>query len=222
MPRRRRRASSWRGSAARSPTASIAASTGSPHCYPSIVRVLVGSWIALVAMLAVFAGLIYATVYMVQSGAARLHPDARPGLCDRRRPAAGRRLAVADRRGRSSRRRRSSRTTPGRRQRGRLRRLLRRDLHQCQQCRRDLRGVQAVRRAARRPASPRSRSSAICSAACRASRRPSSSRCRRRRSAASAMPAASRCSCRSATAPTCARSCSLPTRSPARPTRRRG
>ena len=57
--------------------------------------------------------------------------------------------------------------------------------------------------------------------ACRASRRPSSSRCRRRRSAASAMPAASRCSSRSATAPTCGRSWRSPTRSPARPTRRR-
>ena len=41
------------------------------------------------------------------------------------------------------------------------------------------------------------------------------------RAAASAIPAASRCSCRSATAPTCGRSWRLPTRSRARPTRRR-
>ena len=37
------------------------------HFYAGIVRFLVGSWIALVATLAVFAGLIFATVYMAQS-----------------------------------------------------------------------------------------------------------------------------------------------------------
>ena len=79
-------------------------------------------------------------------GAARLHSVARPGLCDRRRPVAGRRLAVADRRGHPA----GVADHPedaGRRLRSRLRRLLRRDLHQRQQCRRDLRRVQAVRRA---------------------------------------------------------------------------
>ena len=69
------------------------------HFYAGIVRFLVGSWIALVATLAVFAGLIFATVYMAQSVPTRLHPDARPGLCDRRHPVARRRLAGADRRG---------------------------------------------------------------------------------------------------------------------------
>ncbi|WP_292131773.1 efflux RND transporter permease subunit, partial [Mesorhizobium sp.] len=37
------------------------------HWYSSIIRVLVGSWMAIAAMLAVFAALIYATVYMVQT-----------------------------------------------------------------------------------------------------------------------------------------------------------
>ncbi|TIV87403.1 MAG: efflux RND transporter permease subunit, partial [Mesorhizobium sp.] len=37
------------------------------HWYSSIIRVLVGSRIAITAMLAVFAALIYATVYMVQT-----------------------------------------------------------------------------------------------------------------------------------------------------------
>ncbi|MER8782003.1 multidrug efflux RND transporter permease subunit [Mesorhizobium sp. M1006] len=37
------------------------------HWYSSIIRVLVGSWITMAAMLAVFAALIYATVYMVQA-----------------------------------------------------------------------------------------------------------------------------------------------------------
>ena len=67
MSSQRRHASSWRAAAERWPTASTTASTGSSHVYARMVRVLVGSTIALVAMLAVFAGLIYATVHMLQT-----------------------------------------------------------------------------------------------------------------------------------------------------------
>ena len=167
-----------------------------------IVRLLVGSWIALARHARRLRRAHLRHRLHGADGAARLHPDARPGLCDRRRAAAGRRLAVAHRRGGAA----GLRDHPehaGRRRCRRLRRLLRRHLHQRQQCRRDLRRVRPVRGAARGRPVGATRSSARCSAACRASRRPSSSRCRRRRSAASAMPAASRCSCRSATAPTC-------------------
>ena len=61
-------------------------------------------------------GCIGATVLRGADGAARLHPDARPGLCHRRDPAAGRRVAGPHRRGgaaglRDHRRRRPASTT---------------------------------------------------------------------------------------------------------------
>ena len=160
-------------------------------------------WIALVAMLAVFAGLIYATVYMAQTVPRGFIPTLDQGyaivvvqLPDG--ASLSRTDAVVQRASEII------QNDAGRRQRRRLRRLLRRDLHQRQQCRRDLRARSSRSTSGSRPGqSAAAGHRRLCSAACRASRKPSSSRCRRRRSAASAMPAASRCSCRSATAPTC-------------------
>ena len=65
--RRRRRAFSWRGSGRALADGFNRGFDRVAHWYSRIVRVLVGSWVAIVAMLAVFAGLIYATVYMVQA-----------------------------------------------------------------------------------------------------------------------------------------------------------
>ena len=105
-------------------------------------------------VLPVYVGLLAGTVWIAERRAARLHPDARPGLCHRRRsscPTAPRCRAPT----RSCSEPRRSCTKPGRPGRGGVRRLLRRDLHQRDQCGRDLRPVQAVRRARQATASRR-------------------------------------------------------------------
>ena len=153
-------------------------------------------------VLPIYVGLLAGTVWIANHGAARLHPDPRPGLRDRRGPAAGRLLAVAHRRGRAA----GLQDHAGdarRAGRGRLRGLLGRDLHQRLQRGRDLRRVPALRGAARRGIPRVQDHRPAVRPACRRSRRPSSSRSRRRRCAASAIPAASRSSCRSAPATTC-------------------
>ena len=96
-----------------------------------------------------FAGLIAATVYRAADGAARLHPDARPGLCHRRHPAARRRVA---RRAPTRWCKRASKIiaeTPGVDRCGGLCRILGRHLHQCLQCRGRVRALRLVRGAAR-------------------------------------------------------------------------
>ena len=88
----------------------------------------------------------------VPVGAARVYPAARPGLRHRRRAAARWRVAQPDRRGRSA-RDGNREEHPGRQERRRVCRLLRRDLHQRDQLRRHLRRVRAVRDTpGRRPA----------------------------------------------------------------------
>ena len=82
--------------------------------------------------------------------------------------------------------------TPGRLERGEHRRLLRRDLHQCAELRRDLRRARLVPEARPRSrAVGQRRSSRSSTAGSPASRRRRSSWLRRRRCRASAMPAAS-------------------------------
>ena len=163
---------------ARLPTASTTASTGVAHGYSrdrALPGRLAGSRSSPCSRSS--PACIYATVYMRADGAARLHPDARPGLCDRRHPAARRRLAGAHRRGGPAGVARSSQETPGVDRRRRLRRLLRRDLHQCHAmpASSSRASSRSSDRLEARPVAP-TRSSARCSAACRASRRPSSSR----------------------------------------------
>ena len=87
---------------------------------------------------------------------------------------------------------------------GCLRRLLRRDLYERQQCWRDFRAVQQFRGTAQSRTIGRSKLSARYSAVSRASAKRSSSCCRRLPYAASAIPVASKCSFRSAAVPMCA------------------
>ena len=153
-----------------------------------------------VIMLAIYAGLSAQPLYG-QRRAARLHPAARPGLCHRRHPAAGRLVAVPHRRGGAE----SLQDHAGHarhRRRGGVRRLLRSDLHQCLEPGSHLRPICTVRGTAA-PWPVRHRADRAARRAPRRSSRPSSSPYRRRRFAASAMPAASRSSCRSGSTPRC-------------------
>ena len=177
------------------------------------------TWTALVAMLVVFAGLLGATYYMLQTVPRGFIPTHGPGLCDRRRATAGRRLARPHRcRGQAG--LEDHQETPGVAECRGLCRLQRRDLHQRLQCGRHLRARSTLSSTGwSRPARQRHHRQALRHA-CRASRRPSSSPSRRRRSAASAIPAASRCSFRTATAPICGAILALAYEIAGKPTRR--
>ncbi len=127
----------------------------------------------------------------VPARADRLHPGAGSGLSDHRDPAAARRLARPDRRGRA----------PGGRDRARharrssrraVRRLRRCHLHQCAQCRRDLHATDTIRRARGRRPLGRPHPGRAVAAATAPSRRPSSSSSSHPPCAASAPAAASR------------------------------
>ena len=147
--------------------------------------------------------LIYAHRLHAADGAARLHPDAGPGLCDRRRAAAGRRLAGAHRRGGAAGLRRSSQRRPASTDAVAFAGFSGATFTNATNAGVDLRAFKSSRTGSNDGQSRQRRSSAQLFGSLQASRKPSSSPCRRRRSAASAIPAASRCSSRSATAPTC-------------------
>ena len=97
-------------------------------------------------MLVVYAGIIALRPQRIPQDADRLHSAARPRLSHRRRAIAAGRVARAHRRGAAPRRRHRAEDA-GRRGRGEYRRLLRRDLHQRAERRRDLPGARPVREA---------------------------------------------------------------------------